>query len=87
MFNLFRKKPEPQELVKNWRTGMWVMVNGAAGILHKLNPVEVHLVNPAGETVSVLFTELSALRQANWLEIPEPRRPSIERAKELGYGT
>lgn len=87
IFSVFRKRPLAGEVVQNWRAGMWVIHEDKIGILSKLDPAEVHLVNELGETYAVVPAVLSGLRQATRLEIPEPRRPTREKAMELGYGT
>lgn len=74
---------------KNWRIGMWVMYDGEAHILYKLDPVTIHSVNKeTGETTGEKQVPLESLSQAHYDEIPECRRKiTREQAKELGYAT
>lgn len=85
------KRHTPVTHVKQWRQGMWVVTNkGEIGILVAIDsPAEVHLVNPDnGETIARYMCDLSELRQAKWLEIPECRRKiSHEKGLELYYGS
>lgn len=74
-----------------WRTGMWVVLDGKVGILHKFvdSLVEVHLVDvTTGHTTLITTVALQAIRQARYTEIPECRRDAFppDLAKEYGYG-
>ena len=70
-----------------WRNNMWVMTPEGVGILFEMAvPCTVHLVDKSnGETIKVIKADPSQIRQAKYVEIPECRRGSVERANELGY--
>jgi hypothetical protein len=81
------------------RKGMWVTFQGHVGIYIPVNEKvvlsggmteitthEFHLVNDAGETVTVLRAlTTDGMEQAGYDDIPEPRRPSADVAARLGY--
>lgn len=92
MFDFLKLKPKekPVLLTKNWRAGMWVMLNNEPHILYKLDtPCELHKVDKStGETVAVVLSDLGALRQADYDEIPSVRmKLTKEQAKEKGYAS
>jgi len=94
MWDIFKKKKQtniviPTRLKKTeLRNNMWVMTPQGVGILFNLQPESslVHLTNDKGETTKDIFVITKDLRQAKWLEIPEPRRGvDREQGYHLGY--
>ncbi len=96
----FNKKTKTQEVrpsgrragmplwVKGFRRGMWVVKDGATGILTEINSdgvAEVMLVDDQGLNLRQVHVNMHNLRQATRDEIPEPRRPDEETATALGY--
>ena len=74
--------------VKGFRRGMWVVKDGATGILTEINPdgiAYVMLVDEKGEHLREIHVNMMTIRQATRDEIPEPRRPDEETATALGY--
>lgn len=87
--NWVSPKQPPPLVVKNWRTGMWVMYQDKLAILTKIDsPCEIHYADKTtGENIGTAYVPIDALRQARWAELPT-HRPKItpEQGKELGYG-
>lgn len=82
-------KQRPSRVVKNWKSGMWVMYQDKIAILASLGDLaEIHYTDShTGENIGKAFVPLEVLRQARYPEIPALRRLiSEEAAKELGYG-
>lgn len=74
--------------VTGFRRGMWVVKDGATGILTEINSdgiAEVMLVDEKGENLKQVHVHMSTLKQATRNDIPEPRRPDEETATALGY--
>lgn len=72
------------------RKGMWVLYGKRVGILvnFSIDKVqgEVHLVDEAGYTYSILGeVHLDELTQASLTDIPQSRRPDKNTARPLGY--
>ena len=72
------------------RKGMWVVNDqGEIGIANAVAPdgtVEFHKVAPDGFTELAVMVHISALVQARFREIPEPRRTlTKEQFAALGY--
>lgn len=71
------------------RKGMWVInTDGKVGILVDFldfGTAEVHYTNDSGETILVAQVSVDKLKQAEFLNIPAPRRPSLEVARAKGY--
>lgn len=84
-------KREPTHVLKNWRTGMWVVASSnRIGVLFSIgDSCLVHLVDrQSGETVEQISCPITELRQAKYGEIPECRRGiTKQQAEALGYGT
>ena len=93
MFSFFKRLKQatvestaPITIKSTWRNNMWVMSPKGIGVLFSYaEPAEVHLVNEDGSTKEVFNTTLAQLRQAFYMEIPESRRGSPEKAALLGY--
>lgn len=73
-----------------FRRGMWVKdAKGRVAILNsfdlKAAAGEVHVVDAQGQTTAIEVVPLTALRQAGFKDIPQPRRPTKERGALLGY--
>lgn len=70
------------------RKGMWVMHQRRVAVVSDLttaqHPIIVY-VDAQGYALLTMRVPAVELRQAKYEEIPEPRRPSKERALELGY--
>jgi hypothetical protein len=73
----------------NIRRGMWVVYRGYVGILRGVNRegiADVMLVHDDGTDLESMSALVTNLRQADYLEIPAPRRPGdVELAARLGY--
>lgn len=71
------------------RKGMWVVnQTGKVGILVEFldfATAEVHYTDDQGETILVAQTPVSELKQATFMDIPAPRRPSLDIARSKGY--
>jgi len=81
--------PQPNSVVKGWRTGMWVMYGNKIAILFTIGTLcEIHYTDSiTGENIGVANVPLETLRQARYPEIPSQRRMiSADKALELGYG-
>lgn len=71
------------------RKGMWVKYKNKLGIVaaKDLTAAELHLVDEHGATKFVIpRVAIESLKQAKYSDIPEPRRPTAEHARRLGYG-
>lgn len=83
----------PTTNTTQWRPHMWVIVDGAVGILHRMvedTVAEVHYVNTdTGDTILIKNEPILALRQVTYDEIPLVRRQDFTReaAERLGYGS
>lgn len=73
--------------VNNLRRGMWVTYQSAPAVVYQLEgaTAEIHLVDPAGLTLTSRIVLGSDLRQARLEEIPLLRRPSPALAARFGY--
>lgn len=73
------------------RRGMWVVVKNSsrpAGILTALSPdgtARVMLTDGKGLNRVEVDVPVASLEQAEWVEIPAPRRPDKALAETLGY--
>lgn len=72
------------------RKGMWVLHKGRVGILAEVDQRtetgEVHYVNELGVTIeTVAGVLLSGVAMAAYDNIPEPRRPAPDVARNFGY--
>lgn len=70
------------------RKGMWVKYKGKIGIVNAIDDAaaELHLVDEQGLTKLVIpRVVIESLKQAKYSDIPEPRRPTAEHARRLGY--
>lgn len=68
--------------------GKWIIHENKVGIIADIaqdGMTEIHYVNAIGETVGGLIDHVSKVRVAKITEIPEARRPSLEKGLALGY--
>ncbi len=84
---VLRRKAQPLAPVY-LKPGKWVMYQGQIAIVSWIpssDTITLDLVDPFGETSGQIQAPIGLCRLANWLEIPESRRPSHETAVLRGY--